>query len=90
VLRSDALLWVNLGTSYAGGGQYRGNSPLSAKQATSGGARSESIINSGPTLGSVCDKMRLRRDLTPEQLSYVLAELSKAALTAASTRDGLP
>lgn len=39
VLRDDGTVWLNLGDSYAGGGNNRGNnSPLSDKQASSAGA----------------------------------------------------
>ncbi len=39
VLRRDGTLWLNLGDSYAGGGNNRGNnSPLFEKQASNGGA----------------------------------------------------
>lgn len=42
VLRKDGTLWLNLGDSYAGGGNYRGihsEETLSAKQRSNGGAR---------------------------------------------------
>lgn len=39
VLRDDGTLWLNLGDSYAGGGNNRGNnSPISVKQGSNGGA----------------------------------------------------
>ena len=41
VLKDDGVLWLNLGDSYAGGGNYRGNSALSEKQASNGGARGQ-------------------------------------------------
>ena len=42
VLRSDGTLWLNLGDSYAGGGNYRGvnsEATLTSKQRSNGGAR---------------------------------------------------
>jgi DNA modification methylase len=51
VLRDDGTLWLNLGDSYAGGGNYRGinsESTLSEKQRSNGGARGVSQL-----LGSV-------------------------------------
>src|SRR6185312_7262139 len=42
VLRDDGTLWLNLGDSYAGGGNYRGvnsEETLSEKQRSNGGAR---------------------------------------------------
>lgn len=39
VLKDDGVLWLNLGDTYAGGGNYRGDSKLSEKQASNGGAR---------------------------------------------------
>lgn len=47
VLRSDGTLWLNLGDSYAGGGNYRGihsEGTLSAKQRSNGGARGVSQL----------------------------------------------
>ena len=41
VLADDGTLWLNLGDSYAGGGNYRGNSLLSEKQASNGGAHGQ-------------------------------------------------
>lgn len=40
VLRDDGVMWVNLGDTYAGGGNYRGinEETLSPKQASNGGA----------------------------------------------------
>lgn len=43
VLRSDGTCWLNLGDSYAGGGNYSGGSELSEKQATSGGAQGHRV-----------------------------------------------
>jgi DNA modification methylase len=37
VLRDDGTLWLNLGDTYAGGGNYRGNSDLSDKQRSNRG-----------------------------------------------------
>lgn len=47
VLRDDGTLWLNLGDSYAGGGNYRGvnsEATLSAKQRSNGGARGVSQL----------------------------------------------
>jgi len=47
VLRDDGTLWLNLGDSYAGGGNYRGinsEETLSAKQRSNGGARGVSQL----------------------------------------------
>jgi DNA modification methylase len=47
VLRDDGTLWLNIGDSYAGGGNYRGVSSeatLSAKQRSNGGARGVSQL----------------------------------------------
>jgi DNA modification methylase len=47
VLRSDGTAWLNLGDSYAGGGNYRGinsEETLSAKQRSNGGARGVSQL----------------------------------------------
>lgn len=47
VLRDDGTLWLNLGDSYAGGGNYRGThseSTLSDKQRSNGGARGVSQL----------------------------------------------
>lgn len=38
VMNSDGTIWLNLGDGYAGGGNYRGKSVLSAKQSSNGGA----------------------------------------------------
>ena len=46
-LRDDGTLWLNLGDSYAGGGNYRGvnsEATLSAKQRSNGGARGVSPL----------------------------------------------
>ena len=47
VLRDDGTLWLNLGDSYAGGGNYRGvnsEASLSPKQRSNGGARGVSQL----------------------------------------------
>lgn len=46
VLREDGTLWLNLGDSYAGGGNYRGvnEETLSAKQASNRGANGQLAI----------------------------------------------
>ena len=47
VLRDDGTLWLNLGDSYAGGGNYRGvhsEDTLSEKQRSNGGARGVSQL----------------------------------------------
>lgn len=47
VLKDDGTLWLNLGDSYAGGGNYRGihsEDTLSAKQRSNGGARGVSQL----------------------------------------------
>jgi hypothetical protein len=100
VLRDDGLCWVNLGTSYAGSWGDSGHRPerdgIGGSQRPKNSkwfARHGHPTDNPPTsnvknLGGC--KMRLRRDLTPEQMSYVLAELSKADLTADSTEGGLP
>jgi DNA modification methylase len=47
VLRKDGTCWLNLGDSYAGGGNYRGinsEETLSAKQRSNGGARGVSQL----------------------------------------------
>lgn len=38
VLRPDGVMWLNMGDGYAGGGNYRGDSALSEKQKSNGGA----------------------------------------------------
>ena len=61
VLRKDGTLWLNLGDSYAGGGNYRGvnsEATLSAKQRSNGGARgvSQSLGAAGKDWGGAKPK----------------------------------
>jgi DNA modification methylase len=56
VLRDDGTLWLSLGDSYAGGGNYRGvdsEATLSAKQRSNGGARgvSQLLGSAGKEIG---------------------------------------
>lgn len=43
VLKDDGVLWLNLGDSYAGGGNYRGGGAISKKQASNKGANGMSV-----------------------------------------------
>lgn len=72
VLRRDGTCWVNLGSSYMGGG--RGGNPTESdhrKQATNVGSHLPAL-----RIASGNQTYALRDDLTPDELAYVLAELS--------------
>jgi DNA modification methylase len=71
-LRDDGTLWLNIGDSYNGsGGQGTKPRIMSKKAAENRGGGGVSVK---------ATKMRLRKNLTPEQKSYVLSELSKTNL----------
>jgi len=73
VLRDDGVLWLNLGDVYANDGKWGGST--GGKHA--GGLHGQG----GPGRRKVSTKrLRLRRDLTPEQVAYVLRELAAAKI----------
>jgi len=84
VLRDDGCVFLNLGDSYAGSGNgscdYREDGASISKNDNKYGKHK-------PGKGNI--KMRLRKDLTPKQLSYVLTELAKAYMILEPTQDGL-
>lgn len=84
VLRDDGTFWLNIGDGYNAFNGNRGPS-------TSISANREDAmprLPSGNGLSAKGRRFRLRKDLTEEQMAYVLSELSKARRTESATQEG--
>ncbi len=82
VLRDDGTWWLNLGDCHNSAASNKNGGGLDGK--VRGGNR-ERGRNKRICSGST--RYRLRRDLTTEQVSYVLSELAKARLISAATQE---
>lgn len=80
VMRPDAILFCNLGDSYAGSGKGpTGHNGIGDQEQRQG-------FMGGRTL--TFGRYRLRSDLTSEQVAYVLSEMVKARSISAATQEG--
>lgn len=81
VLHEDGTLWLNLGDSYFS--STKGSGGPSEKQLSNAGSRYEPRKFSDSTA-----RLRLRTDLAPDQVAYVLDELAKHSRMASATVEG--
>lgn len=82
VLVPSGVVFLNLGDSYSSGNREGHGNVVSTKQRTNNHA----AFVSRPKMSS--GRYRLRKDLKPEQVAYVLSELYRAAVISFSTDDG--
>lgn len=88
VLHPSGTLWLNLGDSYCSTDKWGGGGKNTGKQtvAEDGSVPSWTVRNKREHMEGI--RMRLRCDLTAEDVAYVLSELAKARTISSATQEG--
>lgn len=89
VLRDDGTLWLNCGDSYVGDSMGRNDA---GRNIGGRGGNTLGSGNPGPQgrRPKSSPRYRLKADLDPAQVAYVLAELAKARAISDATQEGRP